>query len=47
VFDVGRSLARIRVEDGTAHDVVLEDGDARMAPTRGPPDAVLSADADT
>ncbi|MGN6869457.1 MAG: alpha/beta fold hydrolase [Solirubrobacteraceae bacterium] len=47
VFDVGRPCVRIRVEDGTAHDVVLEDGEARMEPTRGTPDAVLSADADT
>src|SRR5947209_13630224 len=47
VFDVGRPLVRIRVEDGEAHDVVLEDGKARMGPPRGSPDAVLSADADT
>lgn len=47
VFDVGRPLVRIRVEDGTAHDVVLEDGSARLEPTRGSPDAVLSADAET
>jgi pimeloyl-ACP methyl ester carboxylesterase len=44
VFDVGRSRARIRIEDGEAHDVVLEDGTARMASPRGTPDAVLSAD---
>jgi pimeloyl-ACP methyl ester carboxylesterase len=44
VFDVGRSLARIRVEDGEAHDIVLEDGGARMESPRGTPDAVLSAD---
>jgi pimeloyl-ACP methyl ester carboxylesterase/putative sterol carrier protein len=47
VFDVGRSSVRIRVEDGTAHDVVLEDGTARIERARGAPDAVLSADADT
>jgi pimeloyl-ACP methyl ester carboxylesterase len=47
VFDVGRPLVRIRVEDGEAHDVVLADGTARLEPTRGSPDAVLSADADT
>jgi pimeloyl-ACP methyl ester carboxylesterase len=45
VFDVGRPLVRIRVEDGGgSHDVVLNDGTARMEPTRGSPDAVLSAD---
>jgi pimeloyl-ACP methyl ester carboxylesterase len=44
VFDVGRSLARIRVEDREAHDIVLEDGGARMESPRGTPDAVLSAD---
>jgi pimeloyl-ACP methyl ester carboxylesterase len=48
VFDVGRPLVRIRVEDGgEPHDVVLEDGTARLEPTRGSPDAVLSADANT
>jgi pimeloyl-ACP methyl ester carboxylesterase len=47
VFDVGRPCVRIRVEDGTAHDVVLADGEARMEPPRGTPDAVLSADAKT
>jgi pimeloyl-ACP methyl ester carboxylesterase len=47
VFDVGRPLVRIRVEDGESHDVVLEDGAARLEPTRGSPDAVLSADSDT
>src|SRR6185312_14881054 len=48
VFDVGRSLVRIRVEDGAEpHDVVLEDGTARIEGARGTPDAVLSADADT
>ncbi len=44
VFDVGRSRARIRIEDGEAHDVVLEDGTARMESPRGTPDAVVSAD---
>jgi pimeloyl-ACP methyl ester carboxylesterase len=48
VFDVGRSSARIRVEDGgDLHDVVLEDGTARLEPRRGNADAVLSADAGT
>jgi pimeloyl-ACP methyl ester carboxylesterase len=47
VFDVGRSLARIRIEDGEAHDVVLEDGAARIESPRGTPDAVLSADQTT
>jgi pimeloyl-ACP methyl ester carboxylesterase len=48
VFDVGRRLVRIRVEDGAeAHDVILDDGRARIEPARGSPDAVLSADADT
>ena len=49
VFDVGRRLARIRVEEagGESHDVVLEDGTARLDRSHGTPDAVLSADADT
>ncbi|HET6870379.1 MAG TPA: alpha/beta fold hydrolase [Solirubrobacteraceae bacterium] len=47
VFDVGRPSVRIRVEDGDAHDVVLEDGTARLEATRGSPDAVLCADAET
>jgi pimeloyl-ACP methyl ester carboxylesterase len=48
VFDVGRPSVRIRVQDGgEPHDVVLEDGTARLEPTRGTPDAVLSADSDT
>ena len=47
VFDVGRPMVRIRVEDGTEHDVVLEKGTARIEATRGTADAVLSADADT
>src|SRR5690348_3651654 len=47
VFDVGRPLVRIRVEDGESHDVVLEDGRAKLEPPRGTPDAVLSADAKT
>jgi pimeloyl-ACP methyl ester carboxylesterase len=47
VFDVGRPMVRIRVEDGEAHDVVLEDGTARMGPPRGSPDAILSADSET
>ena len=48
VFDVGRPLVRIRVEDGgDAHDVVIEDGSARVEDARGRADAVLSADAQT
>ena len=47
VFDVGRPRVRIRVEDGSEHDVVIEDGAARLEDSHGPPDAVLSADADT
>jgi pimeloyl-ACP methyl ester carboxylesterase len=48
VFDIGRSHVRIRVEDGgESHDVVLEDGTARLESRRGSPDAVLSADAAT
>lgn len=47
VFDVGRPLVRIRVEDGERHDVVIENGAARMELPRGNPDAVLSADAET
>jgi pimeloyl-ACP methyl ester carboxylesterase len=48
VFDVGRPLVRIRVEDGSAHDVVLEDDKPpRVESARGNPDAILSADAKT
>ncbi len=47
VFDVGRPRVRIRVEDGDAHDVVLEDGTARITSPGGAPDAILSADAET
>ncbi len=47
VFDVGRPLVRIRVEDGGRHDVVIEDGAARVERDRGNADAVLSADAET
>jgi pimeloyl-ACP methyl ester carboxylesterase len=49
VFDVGRPLVRVRVEDGGAepHDVVIEDGEARLKPPRNSPDATLSADAET
>ena len=47
VFDVGRPLVRIRVEDGETRDVVIEDGAARLETARGNPDAVLSADATT
>jgi pimeloyl-ACP methyl ester carboxylesterase len=47
VFDVGRPLVRIRVEDGERHDVVIEDGAARVERARGNADAVLSANAKT
>jgi pimeloyl-ACP methyl ester carboxylesterase len=47
VFDVGRPLVRIRVEDGERHDVVIENGEARLEPAHGNPDAVLSADPET
>jgi pimeloyl-ACP methyl ester carboxylesterase len=47
VFDVGRPLVRIRVEDGDEHDVVIEDGTACVESPRGTPDAVLSADTET
>lgn len=48
VFDVGRPRVRIRVEDGgEPHDVVIEEGAARLEPPRGSADAVLSADAQT
>ena len=47
VFDVGRPRVRIRVEHGERHDVVIEDGAARLEPPRGSADAVLSADEQT
>jgi pimeloyl-ACP methyl ester carboxylesterase len=47
VFDIGRPMVRIRVEDGAQHDVVIEDGNARLTDGQGAPDAILSADADT
>ena len=47
VFDVGRPLVRIRVEDGERHDVVIEDGEPRLEGPQGSPDAVLSADPKT
>ena len=47
VFDVGRPLVRIRVEDGERRDVVIEHGAARVERARGNPDAVLVADAET
>ena len=48
VFDVGRPRVRIRVEDGIAHDVVLEDDQPpRIESPRSNPDAILSADATT
>ncbi|MBV8999217.1 MAG: SCP2 sterol-binding domain-containing protein, partial [Solirubrobacterales bacterium] len=47
VFEVGRPLVRIRVEDGERHDVVIEHGEPRLEPPRGDPDAILSADPNT
>ncbi len=55
VFDVGRPLVRLRIEDGVRiedggpgpRDVVIEDGTARLADRDGSPDAVLSADTET
>ena len=49
VFDTGRPLVRLRVEDGgpAPRDVVIEDGTARLAARTGTPDAVLSADSET
>jgi pimeloyl-ACP methyl ester carboxylesterase len=49
VFDVGRPLVRIRIQSGdsTTHDVVIEDGEARLEAPRHSPDAMLSADAET
>jgi pimeloyl-ACP methyl ester carboxylesterase len=49
VFDVGRRQARLRFEDGggQARDVVIEDQAARLVPSRGSADAVLSADTQT
>ncbi|MBV9416417.1 MAG: alpha/beta fold hydrolase, partial [Solirubrobacterales bacterium] len=47
VFDVGRPLVRIRVEDGGRHDVVIENGETRLEPPRGNPDAILTADPQT
>jgi pimeloyl-ACP methyl ester carboxylesterase len=49
VFDVGRPVARLRIEDGgpTPQDVLIEDGRARIAERSGAPDAVLSADRET
>jgi pimeloyl-ACP methyl ester carboxylesterase len=48
VFDVGRPLVRIRVEDGRVHDVVLEDDKPpRVESPSGSPDAILSAEAST
>jgi pimeloyl-ACP methyl ester carboxylesterase len=52
VFDVGRPLVRIRIETAhaipaTLHDVVIEDGTARLTTSRGAADAILSADEPT
>jgi pimeloyl-ACP methyl ester carboxylesterase len=49
VFDVGRRLARLRIQigDSVTHDVVIEDGETRLERPRHSPDATLSADAET
>lgn len=49
VFDVGRPLARLRIEGAgdEARVVVIEDGAARVVPTNGRVDAELSADPET
>ena len=49
VFDVGRPRARLRIEEqgAPAHDVILEDGKARIASPDGPADAELVADGET
>lgn len=48
VFDVGRRRVRLRIQTGQAadgaHDVVIEDGTARLATSRGRADAILTAD---
>ncbi|HTX31401.1 MAG TPA: alpha/beta fold hydrolase [Solirubrobacteraceae bacterium] len=49
VFDVGRAMARIRIEGAApeAQDVVIEDGVARLEPATGTADAELLADEKT
>jgi pimeloyl-ACP methyl ester carboxylesterase len=49
VFDVGRRRVRLRIHigDSVTHDVVIEDGGARLESPRNGPDATLSADAET
>lgn len=49
VFDVGRPVVRLRIEDGgpAPRDVLIENGQARVAGQSGAPDAVLSADPET
>ncbi len=49
VFDVGRPQARIRIRGAGArdHDVVIEDGQARLEAASGEPDAELVADEPT
>jgi pimeloyl-ACP methyl ester carboxylesterase len=48
VFDVGRRVARLRIESaGGSYDVVIEDGAARLTTARGGADAILAADART
>jgi len=55
VFDVGRPVARLRVQTpdarergaGESYDLVIEDGAARLTTVRGGADAILTADAGT
>jgi pimeloyl-ACP methyl ester carboxylesterase len=49
LFDIGRPEARLRIEGfgPDAHDVVIEDGRARVEPPRPDPDAELIADEKT
>ena len=55
VFDVGRSLVRLRIQArdapkdvaGETYAVVIEDGTARLTTDRGGADAILTADAHT
>ncbi len=48
VFDVGRRRVRLRIQTGPAddgaRDVVIDDGTARIATSRGRADAILTAD---
>jgi pimeloyl-ACP methyl ester carboxylesterase len=55
VFDVGRSLVRLRIQagdgaedrHGESYDVVIENGAARLTAMRGGADAILTADGGT